>query len=303
MTRGPAREREREPCARRARYRGGTTNRSHGSEPSCLDSAGKALRQPAFPLIPATKRFAFHARIGPNSLNLQPGSAQMRVPKRRTYTWGLCSETVSARVRRVSHLHLGVLIFPRPLNSALGQFKQTPCYPLASKPLISNHWHTVPICYNGFAKIARFFRALRTMRPRHAVLLTPSKSSHPTQLLSRQRSVRVSPLAATFMVFPASVANKRLTVGLSPLDATLTKNRGEGVLLLLTRSANQKPSKWLVSRTTPPCRSSQPTCPGPVGITLSPCLPYPLSPYPQSPCYHHPAAPNPHSFLPDRRSS
>src|SRR5260370_20956476 len=30
------------------------------------------------------------------------------------------------------------------------------------------------------------------------------------------------------MDFPASVANKRLTVGLSPLDATLPKNRGEG---------------------------------------------------------------------------
>src|SRR6266852_1314171 len=36
----------------------------------------------------------------------------------------------------------------------------------------------------------------------------------------------VSPLAATLMDLPASVANKRLTVGLSPLDATLTKNRG-----------------------------------------------------------------------------
>src|SRR6266478_3075324 len=36
----------------------------------------------------------------------------------------------------------------------------------------------------------------------------------------------VSPLAATLMDLPASVANKRLTVGVSPLDATLTKNRG-----------------------------------------------------------------------------
>src|SRR6266852_5338903 len=88
-----------------------------------------------------------------------------------------------------------------------------------------------------------------------------------------------------------------------PFRCNTYKKQGEGVLLLLTRSVNQKPSKRLVSRTTPPWRSSQPTCPGPVGITLSPCLPYPLSPYPQSPCYHHPAAPNPHSFLPDRRSS
>jgi len=38
----------------------------------------------------------------------------------------------------------------------------------------------------------------------------------------------LSPLAATFMDLPASVANKRLTDWLNPLDATLTKNRGWG---------------------------------------------------------------------------
>jgi len=38
----------------------------------------------------------------------------------------------------------------------------------------------------------------------------------------------VSPLAAPLMDLPASVANKRLTAWLSPLDATLTKNRGVG---------------------------------------------------------------------------
>src|SRR6266481_3775601 len=66
------------------------------------------------------------------------------------------------------------------------------------------------------------------MRPRHAVLLTPSKPSHPKQLPFRQHFVRVSPLPATLMVFPASVANKRLTAELNPLDATFTKNRGVG---------------------------------------------------------------------------
>ena len=64
------------------------------------------------------------------------------------------------------------------------------------------------------------------MRPRHAVLLTPSKSSHHIQLLSRQHFVRVNALDATLMVFPASAANKRLAVALSPLDATLTKTTG-----------------------------------------------------------------------------
>jgi hypothetical protein len=38
--------------------------------------------------------------------------------------------------------------------------------------------------------------------------------------------IPISPLAATLMDLPASVANKRLTVWLTPLDATLTKNRG-----------------------------------------------------------------------------
>src|SRR6267378_8528723 len=70
------------------------------------------------------------------------------------------------------------------------------------------------------------------MLARQIVLLTSSKSLHLTQLLSRQHFVRVSPLAATLMDFPASVANKRLTSGLSPLDATLTKNRGVGSVIV-----------------------------------------------------------------------
>jgi hypothetical protein len=61
-----------------------------------------------------------------------------------------------------------------------------------------------------------------------------SKSSHPWPLLSRQHHAPVSPLAATLMDLPASVANKRLTANLTPLDATLTKNRGEGCALSFT---------------------------------------------------------------------
>jgi hypothetical protein len=47
-------------------------------------------------------------------------------------------------------------------------------------------------------------------------------------LLSRQHPASVNPLSATLMKPPASVANKRLTEKLTPLDATLTKNRGVG---------------------------------------------------------------------------
>src|SRR6266852_6486649 len=50
--------------------------------------------------------------------------------------------------------------------------------------------------------------------------LFPSTDSLPTTALS--------PLDATLMDLPASVANKRLTVRLNPLDATLTKNTGVG---------------------------------------------------------------------------
>ena len=80
------------------------------------------------------------------------------------------------------------------------------------------------------------------MRPRHAVLLTPSKSSglfRPscgaertffpylvTSLLPCSSSL--SSLDAAFMFLPASVASKRLTAELNPLDATFTKSRGWG---------------------------------------------------------------------------
>ena len=68
----------------------------------------------------------------------------------------------------------------------------------------------------------------RPMRTRHVVLQTPSKSSDLRQLLSSQQSAPISPLSATLMDPPASVARKRLAAGLSPLSATLKKNRGGG---------------------------------------------------------------------------
>jgi len=64
------------------------------------------------------------------------------------------------------------------------------------------------------------------MAARQLVLLTSPDSSHPFQLLSRQQSAPVNPSEATLMILPASVANKRLTLRLSPLNATLTKNPG-----------------------------------------------------------------------------
>src|SRR6266403_3954250 len=70
------------------------------------------------------------------------------------------------------------------------------------------------------------------MATRQVVLLTPPKSSHLRPLLSRQHNAPISPLAATLMNLPANVANKELAGSLSPLAATLTRNRGWGVLWL-----------------------------------------------------------------------
>ena len=47
-------------------------------------------------------------------------------------------------------------------------------------------------------------------------------------LTRRDLSRALTSLAATLMDIPASVANKRLTAWLNPLDATLTKIRGGG---------------------------------------------------------------------------
>src|SRR6266850_7816155 len=80
------------------------------------------------------------------------------------------------------------------------------------------------------------------MPARQVVLPTSSEFSHPMQLPSRQQSTPVNPLAATLMDFPASVANKRLTAELSPLDTTLTKNGGVGGIMV-----NQLPLSSSVS--------------------------------------------------------
>src|SRR5712664_1669043 len=78
--------------------------------------------------------------------------------------------------------------------------------------------------------LQRFLNFTPQTRPAcQVVLQTPSKSLGLTELPSRQQFACISPLAATLMDLLASVANKRLTARLTPLAATLTKNRGRGV--------------------------------------------------------------------------
>jgi len=65
------------------------------------------------------------------------------------------------------------------------------------------------------------------MLAHYAVPSNPSKPSHLSPLHSHQHAA-LTPLAATLIHSPASVANKGLTETLNPLDATLTKKRGGG---------------------------------------------------------------------------
>jgi len=71
-----------------------------------------------------------------------------------------------------------------------------------------------------------------SMASPHAVLLTPPKSSGPTQLPSCKQVAPVSPLDSTLVNSLVSAGNKELTGNLSPLDSALTKNRGVGSVMV-----------------------------------------------------------------------
>ncbi len=73
--------------------------------------------------------------------------------------------------------------------------------------------------------VGRFFRSVHSAFPMISAL-NPSFPFFQLSTVNFQPSHHPSPLAATLMDLPASVANKRLTKELNPLDATLTKNRG-----------------------------------------------------------------------------
>jgi hypothetical protein len=80
---------------------------------------------------------------------------------------------------------------------------------------------TVRICYNIFLSFTPQTRPVRQV-----VLQSPLVSLGLRKLPSRPHLACVNPLSATLMDPPASVANKELTAGLTPLDATFTKNGG-----------------------------------------------------------------------------
>ena len=83
--------------------------------------------------------------------------------------------------------------------------------------------------------------ALRTVPGLRAIRPTATNSSHFSLLLFRRQFTPLTSLAATLMDFSASVANTRLTAALNPLDATLTKNQGWGVPLLIWKGLHHRP--------------------------------------------------------------
>src|SRR6267143_6689368 len=76
----------------------------------------------------------------------------------------------------------------------------------------------LPIPISSFCLLVSDFPSLRT----------PSKSSHPKPLLSPQHFALISPLDATLMDLPASVANKRLTAIAKPFRCNTYKKPGGG---------------------------------------------------------------------------
>ena len=84
------------------------------------------------------------------------------------------------------------------------------------------------------------------MVARYAVPPSSSEHSHLSPLFSHQH-LALTPLAATLMKFPASVANKGLMDELNPLDATLTKKRGGRVHFILLRIVRAARAKRLKS--------------------------------------------------------
>jgi len=113
------------------------------------------------------------------------------------------------------------------------------CAPFASRMQLRG----IPVSVPGLARLPRALGRAALLTEHAAKHAHPERASRaegsllaasppipalPTQLLSRQHIVRVSSLDATLMSPLVYVANKRLTIGLNPLDATLTKNTGEG---------------------------------------------------------------------------
>jgi hypothetical protein len=95
--------------------------------------------------------------------------------------------------------------------------------------------------------------------PHPAIPLTHLKSALPRSLLFYTRISHPKPFR---MNTSRSVNSKQLKV---LLKSTLLKNRGRGGLLSLTKSVNQKPNKWLLSRRTPTVRGADAAGPSAVG--------------------------------------
>src|SRR5712692_2314850 len=85
-------------------------------------------------------------------------------------------------------------------------------------------------------------------------------------LVSSLPTIALSPLAATLMDIPASVANKRLTARLNPLDATLTKIRG---------GESPRPYIFNPLLCEPPARGVYPDLSGRHSVIFFHPLPYP----------------------------
>jgi hypothetical protein len=105
-----------------------------------------------------------------------------------------------------------------------------PCRPFSHRCLTS-----IPFCFSPPSNLQTLQRAnalsasrmqVRDDHSSNTLEIFPPETAILSHVRPEQR--RVSLLAATPTDLPSSAASKRLTENLTPLDATLTKNRGEG---------------------------------------------------------------------------
>src|SRR5229473_1388727 len=126
----------------------------------------------------------------------------------------------------------------------------------------------VPMCYNRVVNAAQFLRlaavalaeegALRTMLARQVVLLTPPRSSYPSELLPRQQPAPVSPLDATLM---KNRGGRKLTNRKHPnapfVSTTLLRDAHSAVLRILRTFRHRQRRGILRTICSPVCSAVQ----------------------------------------------
>src|SRR5580693_8939478 len=118
-----------------------------------------------------------------------------------------------------SYLHTGTL--PRLIS-----FICHSCVNTGGVGVFFPNWNGTTRASPALATASLLWPIPYSLGPKRSACRGPVGERSRSQIPTLSEMIPITPLAATLMDLPASVANKRLTDWLSPLDATLTKKRG-----------------------------------------------------------------------------